>query len=539
MKVSTSIRVQAAGVLVNVAGLAGNAAQSASAQGELSRVVLPLLLEQMAYDPSTLRQACVALSSVKLARGEGEMDVDGDGEGHSANGIGEKSGTNNQETPEATEGVAGAQVAAAVAASTPMQVEPSGTVNSEEVMRAGKASDGGGPPEGGAEQEVANQPDMDAEVRWEWKLGVAEPLKLTAEVMTNLCSLAAAAEGDEEEEQEWGSDDEDTMEQQAAATVGGDGVAQRQHDATGSTPTVLLDAMADRGALQRVLGALKALLSPTPREVKRGTTMTQVDDMETESMPAPPARKAAGDGHLPLPSGTAGDLADLRATVALCAANLVQNLPLKALGANPYDLWVDLCSMCEAAAERAPSCVETLTGVMWGVVRRAGPAIASGIGPATSSTGSSGTTIDATIDPLPLLLRLCDPGKTRAFEARVNAVGMLGTLGSAISGLMGKQGGMGLGRALVQAMEDPHVLVQAEALNALMDLYGDDDRDVAFRASGAPGALAVGVPAFRKKVKQEGKALGRDALCHLKETALNAARFVKYKAVNGGGDTVR
>lgn len=532
MTISTSIRVQAAGVLVNVAGLAGNAAQSASAQGELSRVVLPLLLEQMTYDPSTLLQACVALSSVKLDRGEGDMDVDGDGEGHSADGIGEKSSTNIQETSEATEVNAGAQVASAVAASSLMQVEPSGAVNSEGVARAGDASDGGGPPEGGG----ANQPDMDAEIRWGWKLRVAEPLKLTAEVMTNLCSLAAAAEEDEEEEQEWGSDDEDTMEKQAVTTIDGDGDAHRQHDATGSTPTVLLDAMADGGALQRVLGALKAILSPTPRDLKREAMMNQADDMETESMPAPPARKVAGDGHLPLPSGTAGDLADLRATVALCAANLVQNLPLKALGADPYALWVDLCSMCEAAAERAPSCVETLTGVMWGVVRRAGPAIASSIGLATSSTG---TTVDAAIDPLPLLLRLCDPEKTRAFESRVNAVGMLGTLGSSISGLMGKQGGLGIGRALVRMVEDPHVLVQAEALNALMDLYGDDNRDAAFRASGAPSALAMGVPAFRKKVKQEGKALGRDALCHLKETALNAVRFVKYKKVNGGGATVR
>ncbi|CAN0521738.1 unnamed protein product [Ectocarpus sp. 12 AP-2014] len=119
---------------------------------------------------------------------------------------------------------------------------------------------------------------------------------------------------------------------------------------------------------------------------------------------------------------------------------------------------------------------------------------------------------------------------------------MLGALGSAAVGAAVAAEGtaaaegadLGLGRALVQAMEDPHVLVQAEALNAVMDVYGDDGLDAAFRASGAPAALAAGVPAFRRKVKQEGKALGRDAMCHLKETALNAGRFVKYKQASEG-----
>lgn len=524
IKVSTSMRLQAAGILVNLAG-SMEEARTAERQAELGGLILPLLLEQMAYDPTSLERACAALASKGSdtksgTGGDGEnMEVDGDGATNSAS---------------ATESVAGA--AAGVASATPMHI-----ATSELASRGGGGLNGGQNghcPEqedsgetnmdtdearkdkarkrkcGNSAQErvvsAVAQPDKDAEVRWKWKLGIAEPLKLAAEVMTNLCALAAAeGEGLGEEDEEWGSDDEDVMDQAANSGSGS------KQDATGIAAidegSVLLQVLADGGAMQRTVTALGALLSPTPRDriSANGETGSGAD----------------GGTRLALPSGTAGDLADLRATVALCAANLVQNLPTKALGMDPYLLWSELCRMCEAAAERAPSCVETLTGVMWGLVRRAGPAVAAGIqrNPTAAVSG-----------PPPLLLSLSNPEKTQSFEARVNIVGILGALGAAVPSTASQSGGsgegdVGLGRALVHAMEDPHVLVQAEALNAVMDVFGDDDRDAAFRACGAPAALVAGVPAFKRKVKQEGKAVGRDALCHLKETALNAVRFVKYK----------
>ncbi|CAM9959013.1 unnamed protein product [Ectocarpus fasciculatus] len=559
VKVSASMRVQAAGVLVNVAGLSsgGDAARSAEGQAELTRVVLPLLLKQMAYDPTALQQACAALALEKkpatpgpaaVGSAESSMDVDG----------------------EAGAGAAAAAAAGAASAAAPMQMETTMTG-----AAAGAAKDGGQEPaqggesengeavgndlEGGEKKEGAavDQPDRDAQLRWEWKLAVAEPLKLTAEVMANLCALAAV-DGEEEEEEEWGSDDEDAMEQAACGGAG----RQQQQASEGALTAVLLDAMAEGGALQRTLQALQALLSPTPRDRQRqhptaatsggggaaGGAMPPPPPGATAEEAAAAAAAANADDRLALPAGVAGDLADLRATVALCAANLVQNLPAKALGENPHALWTELCGMCEAATERAPSCVETVTGVMWGLVRRAGPIVAAVVRAAAAAAPEAATRVGGgpkpSADPLPLILRLCDPGVTRAFEARVNAVGMLGALGSAAAAAaaaaaageaaVAGSADLGLGRALVQAMEDPHVLVQAEALNAVMDVYGDDGLDAAFRASGAPAALAAGVPAFRRKVKQEGKALGRDAMCHLKETALNAGRFVKYKQASEG-----
>ncbi|CAM9224958.1 unnamed protein product, partial [Hapterophycus canaliculatus] len=528
VKVSTSMRVQAAGVLVNVAGLSSDSGRSAEGQAELSRLVLPLLLEQMTYDPVALHQACVVLAAEKAsaaadAAAQGEessMDVDGDA-GAAAATAAATAGAAAAATPmrmETSETATGAGESAAVAA-----VDAASKAEHKKPVHEG----GGGGAEAEGEEKEAASPDKDAELRWEWKLAVAEPLKLTAEVLTNLCALAAG-DGEDEEEMEWDSDDEDAMEQ-AACGVGGAG---DQHSNGNAQAALLLDAMAQRGALQRTLTALQALLSPTPR-----------DRHQQQQSPAiAEAAAAAADNRLPLPAGVAGDLADLRATVALCAANLVQNLPQKALGGNPFALWLELCGMCEAAMERAPSCVETVTGVMWGLVRRAGPAVAAGVtenAPTSSSSAATGSTpapaVGAAADPLPLMLRLCDPETTRAFEARVNAVGMLGALGSAAAAAGAAD--PALGRALVQAMEDPHVLVQAEALNAVMDVYGGDGLDEEFRAAGAPAALASGVPAFRRKVKQEGKALGRDALCHLKETALNASRFVKYKQASSSSSS--
>lgn len=560
VKVSTAMRVQAAGVLVNVAGLSSNAAQTAEGQAHLSGLVLPLLLKQMSYDPAALQQACVSLAAAaasaaaKPAADPESMDVDPDGS-TAVSGEGGESEVQGTVEARVAAGVAAAMpmgmaASRAVSVDAPPQEEAGGVASKVNGKAQPGAEDGG---EGGAgsctndEEVVApNQPDMDAQLRWEWKMGVAESLKLTAEVMANLCSLAAGETGEgEEDEEEWGSDDEDAMEKAAS---GGAGQQQQGSKAGGSSaPAVLLDAMAEGGALRRTLATLRALLSPTPRDQDQvaGAAAGAVGGGAGVT-PPPTTEGASATNRLPLPGGSAGDLADLRATVALCAANLVQNLPERALGESPYGLWMDLCSLCEAAVQRAPSCVETLTGVMWGLARRAGPAVAAGIRASSKAPVAPGGAAGFVTDPLHMLLRLCDPEVTRAFEARVNAVGMLGALGSAAaavgpgsapSAAQGDGPELRLGRALVQVMEDPHVLVQAEALNAVMDVYGDDDLDAAFRASGAPEALAAAVPAFRRKVKQEGKVLGRDALCHLKETALNASRFIKYKqaAARGGG----
>lgn len=546
VQVSTSMRLQAAGIIVNSAG-SSLEARTGHSQADLGRLVLPLVLEQMSYDPTALDRVCSALATAKNMAGS-----DADGAGEKMDVDGDITASGGDAAPEC------AAQAAAFAATRPMQI-----VTKEAVLCDAGVAEGGkkngrfsdrtthetvalSKGEGGEGDDsmvgedgeattssVEQQPDKDAELRWEWQITVAEPLKLAAEVMTNLCALAAAEGGGlgDDREEEWGSDDEDAMEQ-AAIGAGGVSEVRRNSEDEASGCAELLDALVDGGAMQRTVTALGALLAPTPRD-RFGAKVEAGAETHDEN-------------RLVLPCGTAGDLADLRATVALCAANLVQNLPAKALGADPHKLWSELCGMCEAATQRAPSCVETLSGVMWGLVQRAGSAVAGGIQMYAAATAAAaearGEMVGTSLPPL--LLKLSDPEATRSFEARVNAVGMIGVLGSGVAEISTSAavGGSGevlggdieLGSLLVRAIEDPHVLVQAEALNAVMDYFGGDGRDAAFQMCGAPAALAAGVPAFRRKVQKEGKAFGRDALCHLKETALNAVRFVKYKQATDG-----
>ncbi|CAM9818899.1 unnamed protein product, partial [Discosporangium mesarthrocarpum] len=515
--VSRSMRLQAAGILVNMAGASGASSQD---QAELGRLVLPLLLESMAYDPASLKAACVKLASF-VGGGKG---TGAGGEGMGRDGEGEANGVADMEMDGVTDATDAVATAVAGTVTSGAVQDASGGGSEKEVDLGGGAEDGrGGGGAGGHKEIGVNTPDMDAQVRWEWKLGVAEPLKLAAEVITNLCALAAAEEGEgEEDEEEWGSDEEEAMELvatsagKAAGAVGGE------------NPRILLRAIMDAGAFARVLSTLQALLSPTPRDEPQGQSGA-VDTEDTEEGKTGPGHKAA------LPSGTASDLADLRATVALCMANLVQNLPLGALG-DVASLWVKLCSLCNEVVLHAPSCVESVTGIMWGLVRRVGPAVTTAAG-AGAGAGAGAPGID-------LLLRLCNQQGTPSFEARVNALGMVGVLWSQswVAGVGTSADPQGRARgsvegllliasALVQSLEDPHVLVQAEAFNAIMDVFGDDDagRAAAFGSAGGLAALSATVPAFRRKVKLEGAELGRDALCHLKETALNASRFLKYK----------
>ncbi|CAM9548975.1 unnamed protein product [Choristocarpus tenellus] len=496
--VSSSMRLQAAGILVNAAGLSA-AANTEEGQAELGRLIIPLVVNCMAYDPGVLESACATLAATSgssSSKGEerGRAVVEMDTEGCSDH-----------------VDIVGTIAASAASKATSEAMNIVGVSGVDD--RTGEAESDKGI--GNGEGDHAEQPDMDAKIRWEWKLKVAEPLKLSAEVMTNLCALAAGEEEGEGEEEEWGSDDEEAMERVAksADVAMSEATTARGTWSSSENPRVLLQAIVDAGAILRVMGTLQSLLSPTPRD-RANAGAEGTDGGEEEGKDVGMQER----GRLALPSGTAADLADLRRTVALCAANLVQNLPLSALG-DPQPLWSNLCTMCEEAAIRAPSCVEPLTSIMWGLVRRVGPAV----------MGGAGATVMVTAEAATLLLRLCDRESTPAFEARVNAVGMLGLLGT-LSGAGGaEEGNLVLANALVRVLEDPHVLVQAEALNAIMDIYGDDSQDPAFRAAGMLTALATAVPGFRRKVKQEGSPLGRDALCHLKETSLNASRFVKYK----------
>jgi hypothetical protein len=97
--------------------------------------------------------------------------------------------------------------------------------------------------------------------------------------------------------------------------------------------------------------------------------------------------------QLQLPRGVATDLSDLRTTLAVCAANLVQALPVHGLGDVPA-LSKGVCALLQHAlgmpststssssssgsssssSSSAPTgmlnCLEPVSSILWGLVRR-------------------------------------------------------------------------------------------------------------------------------------------------------------------------
>ncbi|KAG5177484.1 hypothetical protein JKP88DRAFT_261472 [Tribonema minus] len=332
---------------------------------------------------------------------------------------------------------------------------------------------GGGGDGAGAGEEAKTE----AELVEAWRDAAVEPVLLAAEVAANLAALAAAAAGnDDDGDCEWASDDEDGMEAEAATGGGSGGGAAGESEGS----SAILQALAEAQVLPRVIDALgAAALAPPPPQ--------------------------------PLPAAAAAELAELRASLAATGASLVEALPAKGLG-DIGATWRGVCALVDRAAADAAlhDCLEPLTGMMWGLVRRV-PSEVAGAGDAASGA---------------LLQRLVDPAQTGAAEVRVNAVAMLAALAGAAAAGAGQAD---LAAALVRSLEDSHPLVQAAALNAAMDVWGSDSGDAAvFARAGLLGAIAAMLPDFKRKVKAEGSTHGREALCHLKETSLNAARFVKY-----------
>lgn len=141
------------------------------------------------------------------------------------------------------------------------------------------------------------------------------------------------------------------------------------------------------------------------------------------------------------------------------------------------------------------------------------------------------------------------------YEVRVNAAAMLGLAGARPDVVED------VAKALSASLtNESHVMVEAEVLNAVMDIFSDDalhplftqlgllkplkqllpqvrTPDSPFPTYDAPRldsyillTIAMGcVLQFRTKCKSEAVRHGKEALAHAREVALNIQRFIKYK----------
>lgn len=116
--------------------------------------------------------------------------------------------------------------------------------------------------------------------------------------------------------------------------------------------------------------------------------------------------------------------------------------------------------------------------------------------------------------------------QSRAVDARMNAIGMMGCVGQRSKDVTENAV---IGRCLISTLNDPSLEVVAQALDAVFDVYGDEDFDDNFRALQFLSALESTSAAVKSKLRAERKDMDRDLVAHIKETQLNLARFIKYK----------
>ncbi|RHZ04400.1 hypothetical protein DYB37_008729 [Aphanomyces astaci] len=82
---------------------------------------------------------------------------------------------------------------------------------------------------------------------------------------------------------------------------------------------------------------------------------------------------------------------------------------------------------------------------------------------------------------------------------------------------------------LSAVLRDTDLAVVCEVLNALFDIYADEQYDSVFHEVKFLTSLEHVGAGMKSKIKSEAKSLDRELVAHAKETRLNLLRFIKYK----------
>ncbi|KAF1318975.1 hypothetical protein FI667_g13462, partial [Globisporangium splendens] len=313
-----------------------------------------------------------------------------------------------------------------------------------------------------------------------WRENV-QTLSLALELVADL-----ATGGDEnDEEDEWASDDEDAMEQYAASQM----EDTESSSFANSTP------------------AVKAL------SVSRIFPLTIVILQGLVSIPQLQSRVIADDF----------ERMRIRATNAV--NNLLQTLSWEALG-NKEDVvsqvFRNLCTLyANVKTETSDKPFEfdlssstndieaATTAAMWSALRRAAAAKQD---------------LAITADEANLIMS--SALQSRSMETRMNTIGMIGCVGQRSKNPTEIDV---IARCLLSSLNDASLEVVAEALNAVFDVFGDEDFDAVFRDLQLLSALEQTAMSIKAKLRAERKEMDRDLVAHVKETHLNLVRFIKYK----------
>ncbi|KAJ0409164.1 hypothetical protein ATCC90586_010245 [Pythium insidiosum] len=313
-----------------------------------------------------------------------------------------------------------------------------------------------------------------------WKESV-QTLTLALELVAD---IAAGSSDDDAEEDEWASDDEDAMEQYAETQM------DTEHGAAALAGSPVAKVLGQSRVLALCLAILQGLLS-TPA-LSEATIVADFEKMRLRVC------NALNNLVQLVPSAVLRD--ELLPQLFRHFCTLYRHLKSESSGrAFSFDAAESSTHDLEAAA----------TSAMWSVLRRAA----------------------AEKQPVPIAaedaeLLMHGALQSSSVETRLNTIGMLGCVGQQSRDA---QENAVIGRCLLSSLSDSSLEVVAEALNAVFDVYGDEQFDAAFAQLGFLPALEATAAAVKAKLRADQRQLDRDLVAHVKETQLNLARFIKYK----------
>lgn len=80
----------------------------------------------------------------------------------------------------------------------------------------------------------------------------------------------------------------------------------------------------------------------------------------------------------------------------------------------------------------------------------------------------------------------------------------------------------------LNALSDNSLLVAAEAINGIIDMFSSDDPNPLWQKNGVYGKLKQFLPTYQKKIKNSF-GIDKESMSRIKEMSLNLSRFIKYK----------
>ncbi|CAI5721193.1 unnamed protein product [Peronospora farinosa] len=308
----------------------------------------------------------------------------------------------------------------------------------------------------------------------------------TLTLALELVAELAVSGGDNDNEDEWGSDEEDAMEEYAASHMDMDAGI----DANGSPVLKLLGR-------NRVFPLCVTILQG----------LVSIPQLPTKTI--------------------RNDFEKMRIRVCNAVNNLLLNVSWEVLGEDVVpQIFCNLCALygnlnreVEAASE-AP----TAFSLESSATNDLEVAVTAAILSALRRSSSEDRHLAVAAEDAQLIVNCATHG--RSAESRLNAIGVIGCVGKRCSSAVEKET---VGRALVSRLDDSSLEVVVETLNAIFDVYDDEEFDDAFRALNFLGALECTSSALKSKLKAEQKQLDRTLVAHVKETRLNLLRFIKYK----------